>query len=417
MNIKNLLGLLLTLSVVTAAHAEVTVDRLYLMGDQPGENAVAGQPIDMKSAAPADGLAANATADSAGVPGAGQQVVDLAPAFAGVWTPKYVEINDRPDGETGIGIEFTAEEFDHLVGQRLGTPATSISSTFAGGSLDYTTIFDRGMQFWTKPIVVPSTASGNPEEDVHIVMDTNNHGALINSFGQYAMRYNGEDFAGVGEAATAVADEWAHIMVVRPDGATSGSRFYVNGVVVAAAPGDYLRDIPPGGGNDDVPDTAPLVVGGGTEPESGFSQGFINNYDGIVDDLELFVTGINSSGDFGIFDLATDNDYVVAFGPTNPLDLAGEDGEITLADAEAFATNWLYEKTVNGLRVGDLETVVRGDFNYDGIVDLRDWEKLNAASPAMAAAAMSRIQAVPEPATFLIGVFAMCVLPLLRNRR
>lgn len=417
MKIQTLVGIILSLSVAASAEAEVFVDRLYLMGEDPDENAVVGETIDMKS--PTGGLAQNATADSARVPGGTQTTVDLAPAFAGGWTPKYVEVTDRPDfaeGETGIAIEFTASEFDHILGQRLGTPATSISSTFAGGSINYTSILDRGLQFWTKPLAVPATESGSPDEDVHIVMDTNNHGALINTFGQYTMRYNGEDFPGTGEAAAAAVDDWAHIMVVRPDGATSGSRMYVNGIAVATAPGDYLRDVPPGGGQDDVPDTAPLVVGGGTQPDSGFEQGFINNYDGVVDELELFVTGINSSGDLGIFDLGTDNHYVAAFGPSNPLDLAGDDDAVTLADAQAFADNWLYEKTVNGIRVGDLETVTKGDFNYDGVVDLLDWEKLNAADPLVAAAAMTRIQAVPEPSAAALMLSTMFFFSWLLRR-
>ncbi|MEM9658775.1 MAG: hypothetical protein AAF961_10475, partial [Planctomycetota bacterium] len=253
-----------TVVCVARANAAVTVDRMYRLGDDPRENAVAGAEV--AETVPDPPFGQGESIDSEGEVGAGQLVVNVSPNFD--FGPTYVEIVGRPDGGTGLGVQFDGENFENLLGQRLGTPSTSISSTFAGGSRDLDFILDRGLQFWTQPLLVPDTMSGDPADDDHIVMDTNNHGALINSNGRFAMRYNREDFEGVGDAAIAEEGAWYHVMVVRPDGPENGSRMYVNGVAIAAAPGDYLRGVPPVGTSADIPDTAPLIIGGATFPES-----------------------------------------------------------------------------------------------------------------------------------------------------
>jgi MYXO-CTERM domain-containing protein len=142
-----------------------------------------------------------------------------------------------------------------------------------------------------------------------------------------------------------------------------------------------------------------------------------NYYSGVVDDLEMFVMGLNASRSFGEWVFETDNDFAAAFKPTTAGDL-NNDGDITLADAQTFATNWLYEKRLSwtdfrgaaqSLRVGDLESRGRGDFNYDGIVDLRDWAVLNNASPSMATVAMQLIQAVPEPSSAVVALLGLAM--------
>ena len=388
------------------AAASRTVDRLYLFGDDSRENAVDGGEVDDNSTDPPfnDGT----TIDSAGVLG-GQQIVNLEGNFG--FGPTYVEVTDRPDfvgGDSGFAVRFDGDRsatFDHLQGNRLGTPETSITDISAGGSIDYFFILDRGMQFWTKPEVLPT--GSEPADDAHIVMDTNNHGALINTNGRYAMRYNGEDFEGIGDQAVATVNEWDHIMVVRPSRVSPDSRMYVNGVAVAAASGDYAREAPLLGGVADIPDTAPLVIGAGTEPVSGFSQGFINNYNGIVDDLEMFVLGLGPGGDYGEFDFIADNQYAALFAPSVPVDLANDDGAVTMDDVDVFVSNWLSEKRINNVLIGDLETVAIGDFDYSGRVDIDDWSILNAANPQMAAIALARIQAIPEPSAAALAVLAL----------
>ena len=98
-----------------------------------------------------------------------------------------------------------------------------------------------------------------------------------------------------------------------------------------------------------------------------------------------------------------DNQYAATFGPANPLDLANDDGLITFDDVAVFASNWLAGKEINGVTVGDLETVALGDFDYSGRVDIADWGMLNDANPQAAALAMRMIAfGVPEPASVVL---------------
>ena len=153
---------------MSAISIAATVDRDYRMGDDATEGAVNGGPV-------------ATTFDSAGVPGQGQ-LVDLT----AVNTPTYVAISGRPDGVGGRGIQFDASQSEYLHGFNLGFPEDSFSAathtTLAGGTLDYLGISNRGFQFWVRPT---STAVQT------IVMDTNRHGARINSSGKFSMRYNG----------------------------------------------------------------------------------------------------------------------------------------------------------------------------------------------------------------------------------
>ena len=95
-----------------------------------------------------------------------------------------------------------------------------------------------------------------------------------------------------------------------------------------------------------------------------------------------------------------------------------------MADVTIFANHWLDEKvltwtqggTQRSLAVGDLSSRMIGDFNYDGRVNLSDWAILNTANPAMGAAAMAMIQAVPEPTGIAIGAFALTTLATVRRR-
>jgi hypothetical protein len=240
------------------------------------------------------------------------------------------------------------------------------------------------MQFWARPSTVAAST---------LVNDGGQHAVKLDANGNFVMQYGTQT---VVSSETASPNTWYHLMLVRPS-AASGSRLYVNGEAVAAAGGGYTGCTP--GPNVFC---QPLGVGA-TVTQSGFGFSSADHFNGIIDDLELFVLGFNAADNYGQFDLATDNDYVAAFAPSNPLDLT-DDNNLTMADVDAFVDGWLSSKTVNGIRVGDLETRMVGDFNYDGIVDLRDWALLNNASPALGAAALAGIRGVPEPAGWLLAI-------------
>lgn len=418
------LCLVLTAWLVTGAAQAFTLDRDYRMGNNdPG--------------AVANGLVTT-TRDSEGVSGV-QQLTHLAAFNLAGQNARYVNVADRPDGVSGLGIRMNVfgSEGQYLktgFGEALNWPDRSPAAEFSGGVIDYSFISDRGFQLWAKPTALP-TAGGRFD----IVMDSNQHGVSIDSSGKFTMRYAYNDFVSTKPAA---ANTWYHLSVVRPFGPNNGSILYVNGEAVAAAKGRYNIEtkLLDENGNllpENELDTSPLVVGANTgigpstpdDPRPPTpSAGTQNFFRGIVDDLEMFVMGLNNSTDFGEYVFQNDNDYAAHFKPANPIDLV-LDGAINLADAQEFAHNWLYENILtwtdpmgDGQRliVGDLVSRGKGDFNFDGRVDLADWAMLNSAYPGVGAAAMTLIQggSVPEPAAVVLtALAAMFALPLRQRRR
>ncbi len=382
------------------------VDRDYRMGDNdPGA---------------ANGAAVTITRDNAGEPGK-NQLIDMTAQTRGGGPPTYVTISGRPGGGTGLGIRLNPNPTDRQylrtgMDEALNFPErspSSIDGTLAGGTLDYRFITDRGFQLWVQPFA---------NNEAHIVMDSNNHGALVTPAGKFGMRYSGFDYSGV---TSVVPSTWYHLMVVRAFGDRgSGSVLYVNGIAEAAAIGIYNGENAP---NDEANpvnhDNSPLVVGS-TTSESPFQVGTQKYFRGVVDDLKMFVIGLNNTADYGEFVFQRDNDYAHAFGPTMDGDL-NNDHAITIADVTTFAANWRVENRLtwmqNGVQqslvVGDLTSRAKGDFNYDGRVDLADWGILNAVNPAMGAAAMRLIQSVPEPAAAVLAAMAVVAAARVRQRR
>jgi hypothetical protein len=380
------------------------LERNYRMGD--GDPGVA------------NGGLVGVTRDDAGALGQ-NQLIDMTAFTKAGPKPTYVTIAGRPDGGTGLGIRFNVGATDKnflrtAPDEALNFPEKSPSSTngtLPNGTLDYTYITDRGFQLWVQPAATTQQ---------HIVMDTNNHGVMINSAGKFTMKYSNLDYVG---QTTVVPNTWYHLMVVRPFGPGNGSILYVNGVAEAAAIGAYQGEEVP---NDEIDatnqDNSPLVVGANTA-ESPLTLAINSYYRGIVDDLQMFVMGLNTTSDRGEFQFDRDNKYAAHFKPTDVADLTG-DNAITMADVNIFASHWLDEKvltwtqagTQRSLAVGDLSSRMIGDFNYDGRVNLTDWGILNGVNPAMGAAAMALIQAVPEPAAMTLGAFALLAVAGWRRR-
>jgi hypothetical protein len=348
----------------TTATANVTNDRLYRMGDDVAEGAIANGAV-------------ATTFDSAGQGGMGQ-LIDLT----AVNTPTYRTVTGRPDGGIGLGIEFNAAQSEYLRSPNLGDPSVSVSSLGGGvgGTLDYTGIVNRGFQFWVKPT---STALQS------LVMDTNQHGARINSSGRFSMRYAGADYDSTLQVASG---SWYHVMVVRPSGAAGGSRMYVNGVVVAAAAGGYNVD------------SSDLVVGSNTSgTQDNFTGGTGEFFNGIIDDLEMFVLGSNTAANYGAFNPFTDNKFI-DFTLTSVVgDIAGNDGVITQTDKNAFLAGWLDRRIVNNVQVGDLTSYAQGDLNFDGVTDIADLARFQQTLTGAGVAAITPTElaaaAVPEPST------------------
>lgn len=401
------LALSLMVSVAAALPPVPVLDRNYRMGDEPVEGAVAGAPV---GSANPSGLA---TRDSQGLAGL-QQLIHLVPVggplYEALPTVSGGPVPKRPDNGTGLAIRLnpTATSQGQYLKtgfeQALNFPERSYSSTFqAGGTIDYSFIKDRGFQLW----VLPQTSAR-----ADIVMDTNQHGALINSGGKFGMRYINTDYD-TGVAVT--PNTWYHLQVIRPFGPSRGSIMYVNGIAVARAAGTYA-----GEDNPANEETTPLVVGANTSTSTApFPPGIgtQNRFQGLVDDLEMAVMGLNAAADYGDFVFERDNKYAAFFKPSNPADLTG-DNLVNSADVSIFASHWLQQKVVSGLVIGDLSSRMNGDFNYDGSVNLADWDILNDASPAAGAEAWGLISGVPEPGSVCLAALAIlsCMTSWRSNR-
>jgi hypothetical protein len=330
-----------------------------------------------------------------------QQLVDMS----AVGSPKYEAlpvvaggpVPMRPDGGTGMAIRLNptaTSQGQHLktgFEQALNFPERSYSSTLQpGGTINYQFIRDRGFQLWALP-----QTSGRAD----IVMDTTQHGALINASGTFSMRYINTDYD---TGVAVIPNTWYHLMVVRPFGPGRGSIMYVNGKAVAQASGTYR--------GEDVAaneETTPLVVGANTSTVP-FQVGSINRFQGLVDDLEMFVMGINGAADYGDFVFERDNKYAAFFKPSNAADLTN-DNLVNMSDVDIFVDNWLYQKVVGNQVIGDLESRMKGDFNFDGYVNMADWEILNElAPPGAGGAALRMIQGVPEPSSVALALLVTC---------
>ncbi len=364
------------------ASATVLVDRFYRLGDDPAEGAVNGVAV-----------SGGGTFDSAGVAFGVDEFVDLFPGAGSA--PSYAAVTGRPDGVGGRGLDFDPGEFVH--GARLGLPDTSVSSLTP--NYDYTGVSNRGLQLWARP---DAFVPGTPQT---LVADTLQHGVRINAAGRYAMVYAGSEFD---SGVAAVGGQWRHLMVVRPDGPAGGARMYIDGLAVAAASGGYDGD-----------DTADLVLGadtGGTADS--FTGGLSGFYSGLLDSVELFVIGNvrgpnpangNAVEQFtATFDFATDNDFA-AFRLSAVEGDLDQNGVVNAADRAAFIGGWRSEKRLDGVLVGDLSTISRGDLNFDGVTDIEDLARFQSA---LVAGGLSRITtaeilAVPEPTSLAVAALSL----------
>ena len=377
-----------------------TNDRIYQLGDHtappnPSEGASNGAAVGS-----GNGFG---TLDGQGLNGM-DQLPPLVPK--GTTLPVYRTITGRPDGVGGLGIEFVGTQQQYVHGQSLNSPGASLSATGGNfpGSINYNTIFGRGIDFWVRP----GSAAG-PQS---IVLDSNQHGARINGSGNFSMRYAGNDYD---TTVAANSGTWRHIMVVSTGG---GSVMYIDGIAEKAVSGSYFTD------------TSNLVIGANTAGDDGFGEspvGFTGGtaefFTGVVDDLDMFVFGDNSDDagppagqDWGDFNFATDNSYA-AFTLSGIAGDIDNNGSFQAADRTAFINGWRNEQLVDDIRVGDLSTFGKGDLNFDGITDIRDLVVFQALLPVagLSAITAAELNAVPEPSTAVLALLTLSWI--VSNRR
>lgn len=380
MNICPWIGRLLVVSTVTligatTAFGNGTLLAQYKMGEEEG--GTNNSPTSFTSDSP--------------VNGSDFTNFDL---FA-VNSPVYRTISGRPDGGTGVGIQFNGASSQYLNGVALNWPQQSPwSSTVPGGSYNLNGIEDRAFQLWVRPT---STAVQS------IVMDTNNHGVRIDANGKFSMRYVNTDYE---SPVSVVPNTWYHIEVVRPAGEDVSPVMYINGSAAVVAPAaNYPGDA-----------ITPLAIGTNTD----FNGEFFN---GTMDDLRFLVFGSTTSGapvNYGSFNLLTDNAYIAST-VSGLKGIAGDvnnDGVVNDADKTAFISGWMHKRIVDGVQIGDLTSRLAGDFNFDGITDISDLLVLQNAlhGAGVGAITPADLMGVPEPTTASM-LFAFISIVALGIRR
>jgi hypothetical protein len=355
---------LLVLCVVQTSLASVTDDRRYLLGDDAGENAVAGNVVGSNST-PQTGF----SRDSQGPSGA---FIHLQVAG----TPTYVSVADRPGATPGmLGASFDGPGS----GDRLSSPfSLNRPGDFWDNrnffpldsdpntplfSLNYEEILGRATQLWIKP----NGGTQNVRQD--LVIDTPQNGVYISADNRWGLQFG---LQGIDSTTPVAFNAWSHVMQVAgsndPENGRSnlGSVLYVNGVAVAASGALY-------GFNE-----SSLSIGSDQIATANF-------YHGVMDNIRLSLWGNNSrqtnggagpnGQNWGAFDLGEDNEWIAnqlqTLGVTNPADV-NLDGAVNTSDVTAFLPDWLSIRTANGIRVGDWISRQNGDLNYDGIVNLDD---------------------------------------------
>ena len=112
----------------------------------------------------------------------------------------------------------------------------------------------------------------------------------------------------------------------------------------------------------------------------------------------------------GTFNLGEDNDYVASILTGVDGDV-NQDGVLNNGDVDALIAGWRSENVVNGVRAGDINTLGKGDLNFDGVTNLADVFELHTALVAATGAgfdfSLLNGLAVPEPSSLaLFGTMA-----------
>jgi hypothetical protein len=425
------------LAAIVAQRAEVALattfpDRLYSFGEDslegPSQNGVIGG----NNTSP---LTAGNTADSVGPTNAYLDLTQFG-------NPVYANVGSGGLNRPGAGVNTYGAKFDgvddYLTGIALNRPdeILNFAPTFP---LNYTGISARGAQMW----VYPNAATIGTRRQT-ILMDTIDAGGVaITASGKWTAINDGHfDDDDITPTVNVVGNQWYHVMQHVHTSNTPGAPkvasasadlgftavVYVNGIAVAANNDSRIVNESIAGSR-----TGALFVGAEElpDPDGTSPSAIVGNYfDGVVDDLKMYVYGDNTAQggqNYGTFNLFTDNDWIanriattVPGGILKNGDL-NRDGNVTSADVNAFVAGWLDRKLLvgahNTISVGDWETWASGDLDHDGVVYLKDAFLMQQAMKLAGLGALVLDgSGVPEPSAIMLVAAAGGVW-LSRSRR
>lgn len=446
---KNVQGLPLMLIVAwvvlgSTTQAAVSNDRAYLFGD-PGSADATLTPPDVDTAA----NVGNGNPLGFVIAGSSQTGDDIGPSGAYLdltvaGDPRYADVSamGRPGASGGdFGARFDGID-DYLFGIPLNRP-DELGLILGDYPINYTGITGRGIQAWAYPTASAIGSPQSPTTYQSIVFDTIfSGGPAINAQGQWTQSssFHVDGASGVGAVPASgdpvEGDTWYHLMhhnyidgapgspqIVSGSGAARPftSVLFVDGLAVSA----NNDNINTGG---DPAFVGRLVVGGAEVNGDGLSSVYGNYFDGVVDDLEMYVYGDNTSEggeNYGTFDLFADNEWIadqiandpVLQGTLLPGD-ANKDGVVNgdgsgdpaSDDVAAFVAGWgtanVLQGAHNQIAVGDWLTWEAGDFNHDGVTNFTDWYMLRANHVSPASLDLGELLGggtqVPEPSSLMM---------------
>ena len=193
---------------------------------------------------------------------------------------------------------------------------------------NYEGIFSHGIQLWAKP---DQSALGTAAQT--LVRDTGEHGVAITESGNWSLRFDDGNFdSGVSVASTLDGNGWAHAMELsgfesQVAGASAfAGALLVNGVAIEVRNTFY------------DPEATELVIGANADG----GGGFVDYYNGTLDDVRVFFWGDNS-------------------------DELGQDGAVGGSNTDTAANNGL---NADGQNWGPLNLNVDNDWIANRLADL-----------------------------------------------
>lgn len=379
--------LLILLSAAASASA-ATKDRFYQFGDDTTENPQLGQ-VPQTDFGPFTG-------DSIAL--GPNDFSDLS--YAG--SPVYVNTNalGRPGSVAGEwGLTFNGTDASLIRGNgSLGSPAIGDDDGAYAGNPNFSNITTRMMEGWVRPT---NAALGRQD----IVNDSTQFSIFISADDRWGFTHGATTIT---SASTVAFNAWTHVMH-RTFTNTAGV-LLVNGVAVAATSNDYDAGFNP------ATSAKNLTFGANVDQDANFFAGQLDNFSFYVAGNN---SGVTNGANWGQVNLAVENDYIRQQLIGKPAGDANLDGVFNSTDVSWFVTNWLSTKQVGGVTVGDLTTRAKGDFDFNGVVNLDDAFILHQALLGAGAGGLdfSLLGAnVPEPSCLLLAAFGVAALGMVRRR-